>query len=860
MTAVLRIPARGAAAGVLVAAAVVGGALLGACDGSASKLDAASFQVSLGHLDRAEAILEDAAGPKVDALRERIEEQRAHRSGVLAALQRFRDARGDKTGLELQAELDGLLEGETDYHVREWITQEMSDTADWVAERDARKPFRKAYVPGLGLAPPPAGRGDAGPERPEVPPRRGRVDDPLLDKVLDDVQGAREARSWSQALAILDMVVADAPELAGEVADLREETARMAALDAEDLVARAAALERREGPESALALVVLERWRFPDAGASGAVHQYARSLREQLRREDEMAALVRGTAVAGAPSAPPDPEPDPPREAEPVQEQSSIDLAVQAVKEAEDGRLERARELWLAAAEGAGGEAERARLRMRAQDAELRLFARREVARAFAAQPSAFADLAAGDVRPDGLVWNGEPIEWRDLDWSDYEALCERSDLRGDARVGYALEKLHHGRAEGPTGGLADLWRLQRRGELDEERCWTLVAAWRREPVPPGGYVWREGEWISRTELEREELGERVDELARRLARADGDEREEAYRALDELALTSDVARLGLVEVLRERWSDAVGTISRSYTLRRLEGLARQRSQLDALREHALELVFDEEAYFYPYDPPADPRKTHGDYLRVQRQVDERLRAVRELWEGAPEVPLPKELRRALADVDWVLGHAALVAGSLSLPEDWPAWVSGLDPGLESVTLATFAWDAREARELATDRAIVALNEARWEREQEGAAPPTEAEREQVRITNAYRRLMGRRLLAWNPKIQAAARWHSDYQASTGNFGHFEPENPEHETPHDRMRAMGYGRGACENCHVGRSDPRAAHDAWVRSSDHHRNLLGTTHTEMASAVAGGYWTQNFGSGAEFESELDEWRD
>ena len=179
-----------------------------------------------------------------------------------------------------------------------------------------------------------------------------------------------------------------------------------------------------------------------------------------------------------------------------------------------------------------------------------------------------------------------------------------------------------------------------------------------------------------------------------------------------------------------------------------------------------------------------------------------------------------------------------------------------VDTEVERGGVRTFAWDAREREVLARDREVRAWNDARFEDSDELET----AEQRQVRITNAYRQMMGRRELAWNGKIQEAAQWHSDYMANTGNFGHTEPEDPENRTPFDRMRRVGYPRGASENCHRGDGSPASAHHGWTHSSGHHRNLLQASHTEMASAVAAGYWTQNFGSSNDYEVELLAWRD
>jgi uncharacterized protein YkwD len=116
-------------------------------------------------------------------------------------------------------------------------------------------------------------------------------------------------------------------------------------------------------------------------------------------------------------------------------------------------------------------------------------------------------------------------------------------------------------------------------------------------------------------------------------------------------------------------------------------------------------------------------------------------------------------------------------------------------------------------------------------------------------VTNAYRRMFGHRPLAVNLKMQAAARGHCEEMSTLGFFGHFSP-TPGRRTPFDRMKLAGYSLGASENCAINGSAV-GAHDAWLLSSGHHRNLLSPSHTEFGSSNAGRYWTQNFGSGDDY---------
>jgi uncharacterized protein YkwD len=128
------------------------------------------------------------------------------------------------------------------------------------------------------------------------------------------------------------------------------------------------------------------------------------------------------------------------------------------------------------------------------------------------------------------------------------------------------------------------------------------------------------------------------------------------------------------------------------------------------------------------------------------------------------------------------------------------------------------------------------------------------AEVRQIEVTNAYRRMFGHRPLAVNLKMQQAARGHCEEMSTLGFFGHFSP-TPGRRTPFDRMRLAGYRFGASENCAINGS-AEGAHDSWLHSAGHHRNLLSPAHSEFGSANAGRYWTQNFGGGQEYLEHRD----
>jgi len=786
--------------------------VLAAC-GRSGHADAVRRQLALGRLEVAESLLQAVEGPQAEVLEARLADMRARRESIAESLDGFRDRRGSQLGMDLQDELERLLAPETDPVIREWIQREASDTADWVAERNAKRPSRRIWLPGLGLDAPTA----AGGSEPDDQPVRARVDDPLLEALLADVASAEKDGSWQQALALVDAVLADAPELGGRLYRRRVELLDRAALDAEDVLLSTQRLDRQRGTDEARAYLAGELWRFPDQGGAAGLY---RAFEELDARQVERV-IARTSPTANPPTAnPPTGAPPTGRElalaaakaidSEPAG--TSIDpgtsartLAQRAAVESHADHLATAAELWHAAAERSQDEDLRARYELAAWDAEQRRGLRAALAGAFAADPDLFRDLGANSIEVEELVWGGATITWRDLSWDNVVELHGRAvgstelDADLDIDLALTLEKLQRDMGDGPRGGLADLARLMDRGVIESGRCWALVALWRGEPVPGGGYTFRDGVWRSPTELEEARLGTELDALAKALEGERGAAREEAFERFAALARGSVVGSERLTNSLEVLRQSAVKAVEKGRTLEQLARVERLRSQLDAARAHALELIFDTEVYFYPYNPPADPDKTISDYWTAQREVDLRVGTVREIWENPIQVELPRSFRRALEDLAWVrargssLGRTTVLnSGAYEMPLSWPAWVGGLEPSRESVNLASFAWDAREREALAHDRAVRDI--------------------------------------------------------------------PERRTTHDRLLSAGYARGTGENCHSGRGDPKGAHDAWVQSSGHHRNILMATHREMASARASGYWTQDFGNGDEFESELDEWRD
>ena len=226
-----------------------------------------------------------------------------------------------------------------------------------------------------------------------------------------------------------------------------------------------------------------------------------------------------------------------------------------------------------------------------------------------------------------------------------------------------------------------------------------------------------------------------------------------------------------------------------------LERLARARAA-------ALERIFDQATY---------RDEDHG--RSGQKDVDAAVEAVRTAWE--PVCALLDAEARKLEK-----GSGSRRAALLSARPD-----------------ALSSWE-RALQQRCRDRQLLARNAAPDPR----VAP---AEREQVRITNEYRLLMGLPALALEPRLVASARAHSEEMRRLGYFSHTSP-TPELRSMQERIARAGIARVPVgENIAKGYATPQAAFEGWYRSPGHHRNMLGAAWARLGAGVEGDLWTQNY---------------
>ncbi len=369
-----------------------------------------------------------------------------------------------------------------------------------------------------------------------------------------------------------------------------------------------------------------------------------------------------------------------------------------------------------------------------------------------------------------------------------------------------------------------------------------LLARIRRESPGDGGYQLIDGKFVSARAMASAEIAKRVKKRLPAIYGATSNERRDAvYKKI----LADDSRALSIVaDAFVAKKRKIREHITASKTGRKLDKLRELRVELDKRRAHAHELIFDTVRYFYPYRPPAVSGKKALEYAPVQREVDARVAAVREIWDATQKHPfrLSKGTCRELDLYRWLtrrLGSLGVVTHEMDrefrvlLAED-------------SMNIRNVALDAEDRKSLHASTVVLAKNAKRFAKLlEEKAITPEEVELH--RLTNQYRLMMGVPALGVDVRLVRAAHGHCEEMTRLGYFGHFSP-TPGRKSPADRMRKEGYLRGGGENLAQNMS-PAGAIYAWQHSSGHHRNMLYATHKDLGTGYHGRNFAQNFGSGA-----------
>jgi hypothetical protein len=810
-----------------------------ACSQERDSLALARASFAKGDLDHAARLLKELETPEARDLEKQIAELRERHTRLVAQIDELYTRVGELSEGEARDQLKRWREREKDAHSRELLDVALSGHIERYRAVEAQ--LRKN-------APRPATTEQS---------ERAREDDALALGLRSEVREALAAQNWQRANSALVLLNEIPSKRVSDVDELRRQLREGARAEAERLMAQARSLERELSVGEAHTWLSRQAERFPPTRDFQPLTQLVQELGQraqsvaaasegefklfELPDEAQEESAATATALVGA---------------EPPADLDAAALVDLAREHASRGELAYARRCALAASAKLFAGDLRDDCVGLSQDLRARLALREELSRAWKSRAEDLGKLGVERIDADAWRLGGAVRAWPEVGFELLQRAADVARVSPLAWRGVIAEALAgpHTQREAASQELA---RMVERGAIEAATASGMIARARGGLGASQRYLLAKGQWATLETAAASDSAAASANLERAFLRASGEARDAAFEALLAGA-PPEVARAALAT----RATAVVTKLARSKTTEQLKGLANLRTALDAARKDALALIFDEETYFYPYNPPPAP-KTAADYARAQRDVDESVGKLRAAWEKSKPVKLPKDFTLALEELEWCAGACAKLELPFALPETLPSWLLATPRDVESVDLQQFAWTEAEASDLALSRAVEARNERMWaaldkNKEREGVAKEQWADppaREQVRVTNRYRAMFGRRSLAWNPRIQAAAWGHSKYMSDTGDFGHFETD-PTRRTPSDRAKLAGYNNGVSENCSMGRTDPASAHDGWAHSSGHHRNLLMAGHREMASSLVSLYWTQNFGADRAFEKELE----
>ena len=539
-----------------------------------------------------------------------------------------------------------------------------------IIERDERASARlgAADRPSLAASRPGDQRAEApplDPDRPAAPsaPAPVVVAPPLVEQA--EVDRRCDQGQFAQALALVQAgfeTVADADEVARlrAVRDVVRERATRAMTVLLGEVKQAEEQGRLEGAAEMLKEV---RHRFP----SGATFQ---PLRRELARLDmlvverQRAKAQAAVAIAGPVKV---------DQATRLQTLASLRSHMDKIRDAEEAGDYAAAAALLRDAAGAvrSRDAEFAdRLVTRAAESELLSGWNDAVVAALqAGKQLTTTDMSGREVEllrvDDGKIIarsaNGDArLEWFEVDAAGMQRLASAIRAKGRTSLGLAALLYKNGESEAAEDVLAGLIRSnakQWQAQVNE-----VLARGRGEQVGAAAYELRKGAFVSLRQVALEERSKKLVSKLQAALRSRDPAARDAF--VQSTVAEGDISRAALGLAARELFEKDLRRVESSSLKKQVDNLAAEREQLDAARAHAKELVFDEVKYFYPYKPPAVSGDKHAEYNRVQQEVDERIAALRKLWQGSKtRLRVPAKFGEDLERVDWLveqMGRAAV--------------------------------------------------------------------------------------------------------------------------------------------------------------------------------------------------------
>lgn len=455
-----------------------------------------------------------------------------------------------------------------------------------------------------------------------------------------------------------------------------------------------------------------------------------------------------------------------------------------------------------------------------------------------------------------GKTGSPKMVGWKDLSIGNFLELLDRCQA-ASVRTLTGVTAMAFDRDELPVAS-AILVRIYELDNALKPAIDLWLARRRNMDVPEGGFIIFDGRFIAPDERDAMVRAARVNELTKILKKGMDSRNKQAQAegeaAWEELLTLTPEAIKPTVEILEEYRVELREAAEKTTGLsKNTEDLKKLKEELNKRRAHALDLILDEQAWPYPYAP---------NDAEIREEVFKRVDAVREIWVTPHKVlgrantkanEFIDKLRKVSERMDAIDPSFEFHQPTIDVDVDYLESVSN-----KALDIKNFALNGTEKTHIARRDEILEWNRATETQFSGKPEAPDEEAWRQLEITNDYRSMMGVLPMKMNFKLFWAAKLHSAWcmDFNGGRISHDSPGGPRGENPQQRAQYEGYGGGCGENIHMsggGGPSPQSAHDSWLTSSGHHRNILNPNWTVMGNGRSRNIWTQVFGGSDEGES-------
>ena len=398
------------------------------------------------------------------------------------------------------------------------------------------------------------------------------------------------------------------------------------------------------------------------------------------------------------------------------------------------------------------------------------------------------------------------------------------------------------------AGGLI----LKYLGKEDEKECTADAAAARLladsrglEKVPVGGFTYTRGNgWEDAGDTTQRLALVESGKLLKKFSLVKSEKKlagyfDEVVEVMSKPGLRAEgkeLIRANTIEHLGKLMEKTSKGLDRMVKKTAFSSLKKARQELDQRRAAAISVIYDSKIYL----PENHPDWEKGDEVNGQKEVDEAVDRVRELWNNAASfaIKLDKSTN-ALSELIRAIEEDCYARLKYDPGEKDKAGIDELRNNLDRrIDLKSFAVNREDLDSFNYNRKVEAYNRSLMKED------IADTDKQHAVVLNDYREMMGRRRLFLDERLCRASRKHSRVCDAAKRIWH----NGSDGSPSSRAKAEGFPTGVGENIAIGYDNPEETWTrGWYRASDHHRNGLGERWTCLGYGYAGRVGTQNFAS-------------